>query len=40
VLNAVSVTLLPEYERDIMRQEFQTAFERLTTGNSSQELLS
>ena len=40
VLNAVNVTLLPEYERDIVRQEFQTAFERLTTGNSSQELLS
>jgi adenosine deaminase len=36
VLNAVNVTLLPEYERDMMRQEFRTAFERLTTENNSE----
>ena len=31
-----NVALLPEYERDTMRQEFRTAFERLTIEDSSE----
>jgi adenosine deaminase len=40
VLNAVKVTLLPDEERAVMYQEFQTAFERLKTGSSNQEEVS